>query len=158
MTEQAGAEFHLASFVAHLLVPGSASKEQYVLHPRFEEGMAIALGEIFESGADPKAELDALLRLIWSLSAQCDSPTAANALIGALSRHPRALAVLGISEGEAAKDRLKAFGRFAARSEKPIAPVFGRAAPAGSVKLSTLLDPGARERPRTPPRPARRGW
>ena len=77
-----------------------------------------------------------------SLSAGCE-------IIRALAGDRRALTALGISAPHQAREIQKR-AKLTGTGEKRSAPVFGEQAPAGSLKLSSFLEPGAETSRPTP--------
>jgi hypothetical protein len=142
MPENQDRNLHLVHFALALLSPGKKGQERFVFEPNCQAGLKIALDDLFASPLDAKQELEALMRLGWSLSFEMSSPAAADAIIQAVSAHERALGVLAIGTGDKSKRSAKAFARFTDLPSAASAPVFGSAAPSGSVKVSSFLDAG----------------
>lgn len=117
--------------------------QRYSLVTKAEEGLRLALDGMFENKAlDPKAEIEALLRLGWLFEAKYGAVEVADGIIEILSKDDRALSLLGINSGRKTRELRKRFAMFVGRDDKVAAPVYGQSAPKGSLKVSSFLEPG----------------
>lgn len=113
------------------------------LHARAAEGFKMAMDAMFaQAKLDPKEELEAVVRL-GALFRRDQHPELADGINELLAHDQRALSVLGISSGRAARDAKRRFAALSGGKTTAAAPVFGKAAPVGSMKVSTFLEPGA---------------
>ncbi len=131
----------LADFALRMVIK---SKGSYRFQDNAPKGLRLALDAMFaEAKFEPRAQLEALVRLGLLFETKHRAAPIADTIYAVLAKDERALRALGIASG--AKDRkLRArFARMVGESVNKRAPVFGSAAPAGSLKVSSFLDPTA---------------
>jgi hypothetical protein len=131
----------LASFAMQMLVK---EDDRFRLHPQADRGFKAAIDALFsDPKLDPRAEIESLLKLGWVLESEYASIDVSDAIIAYLSKDERALAVLGLGSDTKAREVKQQFTSFAGKVEEKVeAPLFGGAAPSGSVKASSFLQPG----------------
>lgn len=124
------------------------------LHPRAKEGFQRAIDALFaQTALDPKEELEAVVRLVGVFQRD-EEIELADGIIDLLADEQRALSVLGISSGRSTREAKARFAKLVSggKTQQLAAPVFGKAAPAGSLKVSSFLTPGADLKRRATPR------
>jgi hypothetical protein len=133
--------YALADIVMRMVQKGDRGLK---LHPRASLGFKMALDAMFANTTlDARQELEAVVRL-GALFQRDRLPELAGQINDLLAHDPRALAVLGISSGKATRDAKQRFAKLVTgKKDNVIAPIFGKAAPAGSMKVSSFLEPGA---------------
>lgn len=143
--------FPLAELAMQFLVK-SDGEQQLVFVPQGQRALVVGLEALFASGGPVNPALDELLGLALVLEDTRQSPAAAQLIRQAVQHHPRAMAALGLSTGEALLLKRGA-ARLTGGAESERAPVFGGAIPAGAKKASSMIDPLQLERARRGGRP-----
>jgi hypothetical protein len=119
--------------------------------PQAEEALPKIVGALFDHPQETRSGIDDLLRLVCALELELRSPQTAARLRTILRLDPRVVALCDVdSRGDELR---QAQSRWAGLDQMRQAPVYGRAAPAGTVRAASLLDPGlgaARGGPRRP--------
>ena len=133
-------QFPLAEFVIRELVYKDG--DDYVLHPRAQEGFKLALDDVFGSDLDPRAQIEAVARLGSLFESTYHAFTAADGIARLLAGDDRALALLALPAGKRARSMRNQFKRLSGDNAGEEAPLYGEAAPEGSLKLKTFLQPG----------------
>jgi hypothetical protein len=133
-------EYALADVVLRMVLK---ENDRLKLHPRAAEGFKGAVDALFAHPTlDVKEELDAVVRLGW-LFQRDRQLELADAIIELVAQEPRALSVLGISAGRTTREAKKQFAKLVSGTNQKLeAPVFGKEAPKGSMKVSAFLEPG----------------
>jgi hypothetical protein len=146
MEKQNQKEYALADTVLRMVIK---EDEKLRLHPRAAEGFKLAMDALFSHPTlDPKEEIEALVRLGW-LFERDQVFELADEIIDLMAKDDRALSVLGISSGKS-REAKKQFAKLVSGSDQKLAaPVYGKEAPKGSMKVSSFLEPG-REMGRKP--------
>ena len=113
------------------------------LHPRAPEGFRLALDALFgHPTLDPKSEIEALVRLGW-LFERDQMFELADEILELIAGDERTLSVLGITSGRKTQEAKKQFAKLVSgTAQKLSAPVYGKEAPKGSLKVSSFLEPG----------------
>jgi hypothetical protein len=139
MEKQKQQDYALADVVMRMVIK---ENDRLKLHPRAPEGFKMALDALFSRPElDPKVEIEALVRLGW-LFERDENFELADEIIDLIAKDERTLSILGISSGKS-RNAKKRFSRLVAGEEQKLsAPVYGKAAPKGSMKLSSFLEPG----------------
>jgi len=144
-------KYPLVEFVIRKLV--FKAGDDYVLHPNAEEGFKLALDELFRSDLDPGPQIEAVLKLgALFMSKRSD---AGDAIARLLASDDRALNVLALSSARTRRSKER-FQRMSGQAAQKSAPKYGEAAPQGSLKVKSFLQPGSEIRPR--PRRALHQW
>src|SRR5688572_4111605 len=140
MEKQNQKEYALADTVLRIMIK---KNEKLKLHPRASEGFKLAMDALFAHPTlDPKEEIEALVRLGW-LFERDQVFDLADEIIDLMAKDERALSVLGISAGGKTREAKNQFAKLVSGStQKLAAPVFGKEAPQGSMKVSSFLEPG----------------
>ena len=140
-------KYPLAEFVLQRLV--FKAGDDYVLHPRAEEGFKLALDDLFNSDFDPAPQIEAVLELGALFISKHRAYDAGDAIARLIASDDRALNVLAISSVRTRRQKER-FDRMSGRETERSAPRYGEAAPHGSLKLKSFLQPGGEIRPRPP--------
>jgi hypothetical protein len=139
MNKQNEKIYALADVVLKMVVKENGTLK---LHARAAEGFTLAVDALFaQTALDPKEEIEAVIRLGW-LFQRDQAIEVADGIIELVARDDRALSLLGISSATTREAKQKFAKMVSGKREKMAAPVFGKAAPAGSMKLSSFLEPG----------------
>src|SRR5262245_40819059 len=94
----------LSDLVIPFLRKRADQAEPLALLSQGEESLALGIGLLFDSGTDPQAPLDEVLKLASVLRIEKRSPTAADAIIATLSRDPRVVEFLRGQSGAAVEE------------------------------------------------------
>lgn len=116
--------FPAAELLLEFIVPGDSGLR---LAPSGVEAVEAVLDALFALPGDPSTALMSIRDLIKILDGPMASPSAARALRRAVNAHPRVA------------ERLRAPEPARARASWQVAPVFGAAAPAGTVPAAALI-------------------
>ncbi|MBK6687097.1 MAG: hypothetical protein IPG45_21695 [Deltaproteobacteria bacterium] len=143
--------FPLAELAMQFLVK-SNGEQPLAFVPQGPRALEVGLEALFASGTPVNPALDELLGLALVLEDDRHSPTAARLIRQAVQHHPRAMAALGLSNGDALRLKRGA-ARVTGGNESERAPVFGSAVPVGAKKASSMIDPLQLERARRGGRP-----
>ena len=146
MADSAPARPPEVPFVEFVLdvIRSNEGDEPLALHPKGAAVIGAAVRVLLaskEEAAQKKAKLRSALAVAYVLENEKKSPTAARALVEALTENVKVAQLLGI-ETKALRDRGKALKKFLGDDELKRAPKLNEAAPMGSLKLSSFLDPG----------------
>lgn len=148
---QQNKKYALADIVLRMVLKRD---DRLKLHPNAAEGFQRAMNALFAQAAlDPKEELEAVVRLVGMFQKD-EEIELAEGIIDLLAQEQRALSVLGISSGRNTREAKARFAKLVSgqKTQQLAAPVFGKAAPAGSLKVSSFLTPGADLKRRATPR------
>ncbi len=133
----------LMAFALDVIRKGEGD-EPFVLHPDGGALMTAAAAALMASPEEAKlkkAKLRSVLAVAYVLGEKQKSPKASRALIDALTEHVGVAQLLGI-ETKALRRRGAELKKFLGDEELKRAPKLEDAAPVGSLKLSSFLDPG----------------
>jgi hypothetical protein len=139
-------DYSLAEFVLRELV--FKQEDEYVLHPKAEQGFRIALDDIFRSDLDPKEQVEGVAKLGALMEWKYQAFEVADGIAALLAGDDRALGLLGLPPGHKARALMKLYGRLSCAEPERNAPRYGAAAPAGSLKASSFFQPGRELRSR----------
>ncbi|MEQ8277684.1 MAG: hypothetical protein RMA76_00705 [Deltaproteobacteria bacterium] len=138
----------LADFALRMVIK---SKGGYRFQADAAKGLDLALDAMFaDKKFEPRAQLEALVRLGLLFETKHRAAPIADTIYAVLAKDERALRALGIASGAKNRQLRARFARMVGESVSNRAPVFGSAAPAGSLKVSSFLDPTASPLKRRP--------
>jgi hypothetical protein len=130
--------------VLDLLYVDPSGDQQFVWPAQAEVALARMLDVLFEHPTETKEGIEDLFRFVCALELELRSPKAADRLRSFLTSDPR---VMEWCEPPSRSDELKkAQTRWSGGDGSKQAPVFGRSAPAGTIRASALVDPVSRRR------------
>jgi hypothetical protein len=140
MEKQQQQDYALADVVMRMVIK---EDDRLKLHPRAPEGFRLALDALFAHPTlDPKEEIEALVRLGW-LFERDRMFELADEILDLMANDERTLSVLGITSVSKTQEAKKQFAKLVSgMDQKLAAPVYGKEAPKGTLKVSSFLEPG----------------
>lgn len=140
-------KFPLAEVVSHFLMKGKGP-EPLFFAPQGQDAVRVGLDALFSSGLPPVPALEELLGLAYILETDRESPSAAGLIREVVRNHPKAMAALGLTRMDTAALRRGA-ARLTGGNTQDRAPVYGSAAPQGSLRAAAVIDPLSLDRSRS---------